>query len=308
MQGDGARTSARTARKSCVDNWAWEFRYDGARARYMNRPLNPVTMTPYNTTGKPTVWSDYDGDEIYGDFTVSGSTVTNTDSYQPGLWRKVAGIADYLHSDMLGTLRQTTGTTGAASGSDVFTAFGERQAGSSDRFGYVGAWGYQSTPIPESLTPDPFPYLHVGARYYDPSSGRFLQRDPIGIDGGINVYAYVDAMPTALGDPDGLQVRPPGGIPTVQPPQKPGPLPPYTAPQSPPGTVQILGRPKLRDAFLGPLCSALGINYVVDRRPPRPPGGKDHWYCSDCDNWAPPDERHLHPSYSRPPPRRFRAG
>jgi len=116
-------------------------------------------------------------------------------------------VPEYLHNDHLGTLRQTTGTTGAASGSDVFTAFGERQAGSSDRFGYVGAWGYQSTPIPESLTPDTaFPYMHVGARYYDPSSGRFLQRDPIGIRGGSNVYLYAQGAPSALLDPLGLRV------------------------------------------------------------------------------------------------------
>jgi len=48
-----------------------------------------------------------------------------------------------------------------------------------------------------------FDFLHVGARYYDPSSGRFLQRDPIGIMGGTNVYAYVYNMPTRGVDPTG---------------------------------------------------------------------------------------------------------
>jgi hypothetical protein len=56
-----------------------------------------------------TVWSEYDGDEIYGDFTVStAGVVTNTDQYEPGLWRKVGTASEYLHSDMLGTLRLTT--------------------------------------------------------------------------------------------------------------------------------------------------------------------------------------------------------
>jgi len=188
--------------------WAREFRYDGARARYMNQPLNPSTFTPF--VPDTTVWTDYDGDQTYGDFTVSGTTVTDTNSYQPGLWRRMKVgtnfVPDYLHNDHLGTLRQTTGTTGAASGSDVFTAFGERQAGSSDRFGYVGASGYQAA---TSDTPgDPyvtgFPYLHVGARYYDPSSGQFLQRDRIGIMGGRNVYGYVGNSPTARLDAYGL--------------------------------------------------------------------------------------------------------
>jgi len=182
---------------------AREFRYDGARARYMNRKLSADLITDLGTT-----WSDYDGDEAYGDFTVSGSTVTNTDSYEPELWRRVSGAPDYLHNDHLGTLRQTTGTTGFAGASRVFTAFGERLPGSAtDRFGYVGAFGYQSHSIPESPNPDTvFPFLHVGARYYDPSSGRFLQRDPIGIVGGLNVYAYARLSPTVWVDPEGLTV------------------------------------------------------------------------------------------------------
>ncbi|MEK7893027.1 RHS repeat-associated core domain-containing protein, partial [Burkholderia contaminans] len=40
-------------------------------------------------------------------------------------------------------------------------------------------------------------------RYYDPSSGRFISKDPIGLAGGINVYQYA---PNPLGwiDPIGL--------------------------------------------------------------------------------------------------------
>ena len=49
-----------------------------------------------------------------------------------------------------------------------------------------------------------FPFLHVGHRYYDPATGRFLQRDPIGILGGSNVYDYVASVPTINVDPEGL--------------------------------------------------------------------------------------------------------
>ena len=45
---------------------------------------------------------------------------------------------------------------------------------------------------------------HYRARYYDPALGRFISQDPIGVDGGVNFYAYVDNNPFNLTDPQGL--------------------------------------------------------------------------------------------------------
>ena len=190
--------------------WGWEFRYDGARARYMNAPLDPVTLTPYNTTENPTVWSDYDGDEPYGDFTVSTANppvVSNADAYQPGLWRKVGTASEYLHSDMLGTLRQTTGTTGTAGASRVFTAFGELVAGPVDRFAYLGELGAQLT-IESTSGTSLFPYLDAGDGYYDPASGRFLQRAADGIAAELNVYLAGGGGPPPAGSTSGAALNP----------------------------------------------------------------------------------------------------
>ena len=51
---------------------------------------------------------------------------------------------------------------------------------------------------------DELSLYHYRARMYDPVSGRFLGRDPIGFAGGLNGYSYVFGRPAVLIDPAGL--------------------------------------------------------------------------------------------------------
>jgi RHS repeat-associated protein len=43
-------------------------------------------------------------------------------------------------------------------------------------------------------------------RYYDPSTGRYITSDPIGLEGGFNPYLYANENPLAFADPAGLDV------------------------------------------------------------------------------------------------------
>ncbi|MCG8377380.1 MAG: hypothetical protein MI702_12955, partial [Chlorobiales bacterium] len=111
----------------------------------------------------------------------------------------------FFHGDMLGTTRLLTGTSGTVAQSTAFTAFGELLGSAPTnmpRYGYCGAWGYQDDRLANAGWTGP-KALHVGARWLDPTSGRFVARDPRGIQGGANVYTYCGLVPTVYVDPSG---------------------------------------------------------------------------------------------------------
>jgi RHS repeat-associated protein len=47
-------------------------------------------------------------------------------------------------------------------------------------------------------------FTYLRNRWYDPQSGRFLTQDPIGLAGGVNLYAYAGNNPVSFSDPFGL--------------------------------------------------------------------------------------------------------
>jgi RHS repeat-associated protein len=65
-------------------------------------------------------------------------------------------------------------------------------------FRYGGQFGYYTLPT--------LGVINCGFRWYDPQQGRWFSRDPIGYEGGENLYEYCGSNPVGYGDPDGTSL------------------------------------------------------------------------------------------------------
>lgn len=101
-------------------------------------------------------------------------------------------------TDPLGSVIALTDGSGDAA-INRYDEYGVPQSGNTGRFGYAGALNLGLA----GQAP-----WHMRNRQYHPGLGRFLQTDPIGIAGGVNLYAYVGGDPVNLVDPFGLQNMP----------------------------------------------------------------------------------------------------
>jgi RHS repeat-associated protein len=142
----------------------------------------------------------YDGDLPIIEINSSGSvTATNTFGANGLTSRVEGGTSVFYNFDSEGSVTQQSDGDGSVISNHFFDAYGAAMSGSlSNPFGYKAQFGY--------YTDTETGLQLLTHRYYDVSSGRFLTRDPISYDGGINVYAYSRNNPTNLIDPDGLDV------------------------------------------------------------------------------------------------------
>lgn len=154
----------------------------------------------------------YDGIQPVVELDSSGSvTAVNTFGAQGLVSRRTGGVSTFYTFDASGNVAQRLGTVGNVISSNLYDAFGQRQStGGADAFGYGAQWGY--------YTDTETGLVLCVHRYYDPGTGRWLTRDPMGYDGGINLYGYVRNNAANLADPSGYcpinlaPILPPGGV------------------------------------------------------------------------------------------------
>jgi len=109
--------------------------------------------------------------------------------------------AQYFYYDALGSLGAVGDQTGNITGSYRYDPWGTviEQTGSATNRNYTGKYGVTEEPE-DGL-------IHMGARFYDPAAGIFLQTDPVKGNTGnpLSMVPYIYALndPANLIDPDG---------------------------------------------------------------------------------------------------------
>jgi RHS repeat-associated protein len=120
--------------------------------------------------------------------------------YGLGLISKItpSGQAYYYHYDGVGSTIGMSDSLGNIVNKYAYDAFGKvlsQEEAVENPFKYVGQFGVMD---------EENGLLYMRARYYDPETGRFISKDPIGFAGGdINLYSYVQNNPINFVDPKG---------------------------------------------------------------------------------------------------------
>ncbi|MDR0457757.1 MAG: hypothetical protein LBH10_01815 [Burkholderiaceae bacterium] len=173
-----------------------DISYDGwGRRVQMQEKANieaaTATITHYQWCGEKICQKlDQDG-HVITEYFDQGEIHANDNSNLDGT---NTGINLLYQKDQLGSIRGVMTPDGLQQGSRTYTAYGQtdQSSGMQPDKGYAGMFLHDS-----GL------YL-TWHRAYDPLSGRWLSHDPIGEEGGVNLYQYVNGDPVNYMDPFGL--------------------------------------------------------------------------------------------------------
>ncbi len=130
--------------------------------------------------------------EVYG--ALEGETVADAIRFvSSGV--SAPGIS-YVHADHLGSPQKMTDSAKTVVWDAVYTPFGQVHS--------ITGMATNNQRFPGQYADAETGYSYNYFRDYDPTTGRYIQSDPIGLDGGLNVFNYAKNNPFKFIDPNGL--------------------------------------------------------------------------------------------------------
>ncbi|WP_347331846.1 RHS repeat-associated core domain-containing protein [Marinimicrobium locisalis] len=191
-----------------INNGTYQFEYSAAN-RMVQASQSGTTVADYthNALGQRVIKALPDGTVIHylyneqgqliGEYDSAGNAIREYVYLEGAPLSMVSGNrVYYYHNDHLGTPQLLTDAQQTVVWKAVYTPFGKASvevAQVTNKIRFPGQYFDSETGLHYNYFRD-----------YDPTTGRYLQSDPIGLRGGLNTYAYVSGNPLKYVDPLGL--------------------------------------------------------------------------------------------------------